>query len=296
MSACNILLQKQHRAVHLMVDGVSYEKTGEIVEVSQKCVALPVLHMALTVMGPVHGGLVMASELQKYFKSFDAFVDGVEEVMPTIFARHLNFLSGSGIPDCRLYIGGWSERENAPKAFSMLCVPQESEAYWQMATEREAAAYSDEATVKDLPFALVDLAAGTAGSVSVINPPWPVDLNPAECGLQIEAAPDDVPDAMNPEIDLLHIMEMQRRRKVPLRAGLPPAHWVGGVALLTSVTESGIAQKIVHRWDEDEIGGLIEPRPIDWKAWRAARTPVVPEGMSRLRRQMLDRKNRKAAR
>lgn len=270
MSACNILLQKRHRAVHIMVDGVSYEKTGEIAEISQKCLALPTLQMALTVMGPVHGGLVMASELQKRCESFDEFVDLAEEIMPVIFERHLNFLSGSGVPDCWLYIGGWSDRDSSPKAFCMLCVPRESEAYWQMARERESAAYGDDMTVKDRPFALVDLAEGGSGSASVINPPWPAELTPADCGLKIDAAPDDVPDAMDPELDLLHIMEMQRRRKVPLRPGLPPAHWVGGVALLTSVTEAGISQRIVHRWLEDKIGELIEPAPIDWVAWRAS--------------------------
>jgi hypothetical protein len=283
MSACNVLLQRRRKAVHIMVDGVSYEKNGVIVEVSQKCLALPTLHMALTVMGPVHAGLVMASELQKRFRSFDEFVEGVESVMPSIFGEYLNFLSGSGIPDCRLYIIGWSERENAPKAFSMLCVPQQSEAYWQMAAKREAAAY-DMPVVDDRPFALVDLAAGTAGSVNVINPPWPEHLSPAECGLQFDVEPDDVPDAMDPELDLLTIMEMQRRRKVSLRPGLPPAYWVGGVSLLSSVTESGISQKIVHRWDEDEIGELIEPRPIDWQAWRAARMPAASQGISQFRR------------
>jgi hypothetical protein len=276
MSACNILVQKRRNAVHVMVDGVSYDKSGIIVEKTQKCIALPTLHMAMTVMGPVHADLVMASHLSKRFTSFDDLIDGVEDYLPAIFELNLGLLSESGIPDSRVYFAGWSEKQRAPLAYSMNCIPPESEAYWRAARGRESAVYGAANVIDDgdEPFKLIDLREAT-GSAAICNPPWAEHLSMAECGMQFDAEPAEIPDLMNPELDLLTIMEMQRRRKVPLRPGETAAHWVGGFALLTSITEAGISQRIVQRWPEDRIGQLINPKPIYWKAWRAARAREI---------------------
>jgi hypothetical protein len=72
--------------------------------------------------------------------------------------------------------------------------------------------------------------------------------------------------------------------------------WVGGKAILTTVDERGISQRLVHHWTEDAVGWPIKPRSIDWTGWRASRLPAPPENISRLRRQMLERKMRKTAR
>lgn len=274
MSACNILVQKQRNAVHLMVDGVSYDKSGVVVEKTQKCIALPTLHMAMTVMGPTHADLVMASHLSKRFTSFDDLIGGVEDYLPAVFRLNLSLLSESGIPDSRVYFAGWSEKQRAPLAYSMICIPPESEAYWRAARERDCAIYGEANMVEAEPFKLLDLRE-SSGSAVICNPPWAEHLSMAECGLQFDAEPAEIPDLMNPELDLLTIMEMQRRRKVPLRPGESAAHWVGGFALLTSITEAGISQRIVHRWPEDRVGQLINPKPIYWKAWRAARAREI---------------------
>jgi hypothetical protein len=42
----------------------------------------------------------------------------------------------------------------------------------------------------------------------------------------------------------------------------------------------------------NKIGELIGPRPIDWAKWRAA-LEGPPAGMSRLKRQMMEKKQRK---
>lgn len=75
---------------------------------------------------------------------------------------------------------------------------------------------------------------------------------------------DNLDDA-DPEIDLLHLMEVQRHEQIEGR------YWVGGDALLTSIDRNGVKQRVVHTWDEDRVGAVIEPAPIDWKAWRASR-------------------------
>jgi hypothetical protein len=92
-------------------------------------------------------------------------------------------------------------------------------------------------------------------------------------------------DCVDPESKLVHILEIQRRKEAD-----DGNHYVGGLATLTTVTRDGVQQRVVHRWPEDKVGERIEPRPIDWAAWRAAR--VRPEG-SWLKRQMAARRARK---
>jgi hypothetical protein len=50
------------------------------------------------------------------------------------------------------------------------------------------------------------------------------------------------------------------------------------------------------RWS-DEIGEPITPEPIDWAKWRAEHlpSPLTP-GLSRLQRERLEKKQRKALR
>jgi hypothetical protein len=42
---------------------------------------------------------------------------------------------------------------------------------------------------------------------------------------------------------------------------------IGGFALATTVSATGVQQRVLHRWDEDQIGGLIRPGPMDWAEW-----------------------------
>ncbi len=106
-------------------------------------------------------------------------------------------------------------------------------------------------------------------------------------GFDLSAPPDEV-------IERLHItIEAQRRDEHP---GLD-RHFIGGFAQLTTITPTGIEQRILTRWDEDKIGELIRPRPIDWAKWREehlqTKQPAIPAGLSPLRRRMLEKKQRK---
>jgi hypothetical protein len=100
-----------------------------------------------------------------------------------------------------------------------------------------------------------------------------------------------------PEIDLLQIMQMQRESLIDYNGQDICA--VGGLALLSTVARGGtITQRVIHRWPEDKIGELMQPQPItDWKQWRTALTIKsaggIPAGMSRLKREMIERKARK---
>jgi hypothetical protein len=100
-----------------------------------------------------------------------------------------------------------------------------------------------------------------------------------------------------PSIDefALTLIELQRERKLALFPGMPAAHYVGGFAEVTTLTKDRVESRVIHRWDEDQIGELITPEPIDWSKWRAElQAPLAPPpGLSRLKAEMWAKKQRK---
>jgi hypothetical protein len=65
---------------------------------------------------------------------------------------------------------------------------------------------------------------------------------------------------------------------------------------MTTITPTDIQQRILTRWEEDKIGELIRPRPINWVKWRVEHMqtkPAIPAGLSPLKRRMLEKKQRK---
>jgi hypothetical protein len=280
MSACNVLVQKA--AVHIMVDGLSYGSDGVIEAISQKCWACPTSHFVVSSMGAGSAGLIFSVEAGRLFPSFDALVASIEVAMPEICQKHAASLGQSEFTDCEVYFAGWSKARNRPEAYIMRVHDEASQAYWDEQTQNtgyEAKPY------KLMP--ITDITGNPAADVAELR----------EAGLvRKDVTVDELCEVLDPCIDLLAMLEVQRRRKTPLRPGLPVRHWVGGLALLTSITRDGITQRVVHRWEEDAIGQIVKPRPIDWKAWRAARAvaaAAIPLGLSRLQRERMEKKARK---
>ena len=219
--------------------------------------------------------------------------------MPELFLRHKGTLEACGQADTRFCFAGWSKRSEAPRIYMMMCTTNDS--YWQGAAN-DHNKFGDEHTFSHEPFKLIELDGFTA------HPP-PAE-HPAKCGLSFAVSnADDISDAMNAELDLLHMLEMQRRNKMALRPGMPEAYWVGGLALLTTINESGVTQRVVHRWNEDQIGEPITPASINWQAWRAEKsakfkkpapalslvpsvTPIATE-MNRQQRRAFEREHRR---
>src|SRR5205807_7743824 len=189
--------------------------------------------------------------------------------------------SGREFSESQLFFAGWLQKEDRPAAFAMLCTGDEKSERWQSLT----------AGLDWAPFTLREL--DCAGS------PAPTAEECAAAGLFFG---DDV-EKLSPTT-LLHLMEIQRRpgeidARGHRRSG---PSYAGGFALLTSIRRDGISQAVVHRWEEDRVGELIKPAPIKWAEWRTAHatvqsvTPEPPIDLSRVRRQMLEKKARKAAR
>lgn len=287
MSACNILFQRQRKAVHMMVDGAGYDANGVVLSISQKAFALPTLHAAISSLGIGMAGQLFAIQLERHFTTFDDMIERIEGVAPGIYESLLDVGIGT-VTDVALTIIGWSEAEAGPAAYTLLMNEPESEAYIRERNARHDAEFGAGARVGGAAFTL------SRCDFSTINPPPVRPLTDLE--FPDYQFVDDLGEIANPEIDLLHILEAQRRRKFATRPGCDEAHKVGGLALLTSITKDGVSQKVVHRWLEDRVGETIKPLPIDWKSWRASKVIAavgIPEGLSRLQRERLEKKARK---
>lgn len=266
MSACNILFQKRRRAVHMMVDGAGYDLDGVIKYIGQKAYALPTLHAAVSTLGVGLAGLFIPIDLTRRFSSFDEMADGLQTAAPSIYSEIIAS-SEAPINDVTLNIIGWSTREDGPASYMLKMNEPAREEELSFRDAQHHKEYGEGAFVNAPAFKL------ERTDFSTINPPPYRPLN--KIGFPNYDLSEDIGDQVeNVELDLLHILEAQRRRKFAVRPGCESAHKVGGLALVTSVTADGIFQKIVHRWTEDQIGEPIAPMPIDWKEWRAQITTL----------------------
>jgi hypothetical protein len=174
-----------------------------------------------------------------------------------------------------LYVIGWHARENRPGGYVVDLWTDSSSQKSQVFSESDPEAVAQ--------------AVATRSKLKEIRPGY-LNGTPMPTAEQCDAAGFELRDAheYDPAVDLLHLARQELDDD-----GLG---WVGGKAILTTIDERGISQRVLHHWTEDAVGAPIRPKPIDWTAWRAARVPAVPEGMSRLRREILGRKTRKAGR
>lgn len=292
MSACNVLIQR--RAVHIMVDGAAYTSDGILRSISQKCFAVPTAGSVVSALGAGFAAFVFSYEIGESFNSFDAVVRGIEDAMPTYVEKHQTLLASSEFPDFEIFIAGWSNERGGPEAYLMHVYDPASFEHWNKVHA--------ESGTRPESFKLQKLE-------GLVGNPGPTAEEFRAAKLRFACTAEELPEQMTAG-DLLHILEIQRRRRVPLRSGLDAHHWVGGLALLTTVTRDGISQRVMHRWGEDEVGKAIHPRPIDWESWRASRggdrssivpkennTPTAPPpSMSRHARRKFEAEQRKLVR
>ncbi len=283
------LILQQRDAVHMLVDGLGYDGAGVVTSVCQKAHALPVLGMAFSTMGHGRAGPRLTLHFRQY-RSFDDVIDRGELLLEQWFDDNLDSLRGTAVEgdegtvgsgaDIQLAIAGWSSERERLEAYLIYLADPDNAAAW-----REAKAGS---SIGADPFSWVPLAHVTG------NPsPTADDMRAAGLVRHGARSPAELCEMLDPDVDLLALMETQRRTLVNGR------HVVGGLALLTTIKPGGeIVQRVIHRWEEDRVGELVEPRPIDWPAWRAARVRAVAEaaGESPLRRQMRERREAKRAR
>lgn len=251
MSAIVALVQS--KAAHLMTDGLLYAD-GEVIQTDfAKCLPLKGMRAAICATGPASFGYHVAGVLEANYASFDEVVALSSDYYRGLFDWFANrYRNGNAVST--LVMVGWLERENRPACFTIELSTEGSE----KERLRRNSHYTRE---EDMARDLVEL---------------PIVANPAPTLDAIEAAGWPLlveADELNAEADLLHMMEIQRREQQD-----GGKYYVGGQAVLTTVTAEGVTQRIVHAWPEDEVGEEIVPQEIDWAAWRMERETSGPLG------------------
>lgn len=285
MSAINFV--KQANELHFFTDAGSYLPDGTIVGFASKLHALPHLPAVLTARGPGLSGPIFANEFGRRAVSFDALIDNIEALFEQLHDQYRDLITAFE-QATELIIGGWSERRRAMAVYHISSASKKD----LLKTEQLA---DGMVPMTPDPFELVEL----KGDITMAPHIGPGDLEKAFGDLfQNFASVDDLPPL---EIFARTVMELQRERQWQMFHDQPAAHFIGGFIQLTTVTPREITSRVIHRWSEDRAGAAITPTPIDWAAWRAqhieSRTPAMkPAGMSRLERDMLERKTRKQAR
>jgi hypothetical protein len=267
MSAVNIICQPRHGCLHIVTDSASY--VDGIVDGlgCPKVLTVPAWPGAITGRGPALAGAIVGETLSCKFPTFDEAVAGAEEVLPGILERFSDIFSTPYPDRLQVVIAGWSSERRQPESY----VFNASEAAAPGATQEEIEANAHYLVGSKL------VRLSNAISAPVLSEK--ITKESGFAGFDVDASPEEVIKALRITI------EAQRHDEHP---GLD-RHYIGGSAQLTTITPAGVQQRILTRWKEDKIGELIRPRPIDWAKWRAE-LEGPPAGLSRLKRQMMEKK------
>jgi len=232
MSAINAIVTPTE--AHMLVDGLCYHN-GEVTEVStEKAFLLRGMRSAIAATGDARTGYFFQAAIEQEFTRFEDVIAAGSEFFVQSFKAFANrFCGGNAVSNVVLI--GWFESENRPAAFGIDLVA----GCGQWKSSRRSC---------DDPI-------GVLAELPIIAVPPPSLDEIIAANYPIGSAGD----AVEPEDKLLHLMELQRRS--PADDG---KFYVGGQAMLTTITADGITQRVMQRWEEDRIGELVQPVEIDW--------------------------------
>ena len=213
-----------------------------------KVITVPHLRMAVTTRGAIAALPHITTDLVAEFPTFDAVVEGVPEFLARAHDHLMMRLADqAGCGEIDLGIVGWSTARRRCEAYAL--------------------------STLDYPGA----PAFTLQRNDVFLAPVPPLADMEAAGIVSGGRLVDV----KPEAMLLTALELQRLQRVPLggMVGEAEHHIVGGHAVLTEITESGISQRIARTWP-DRIGEQIAPEP---PAFFSGNAPAT-SGMTRQQR------------
>jgi hypothetical protein len=231
----------------MMTDGLSYIDGVPFEVALNKAHLLRGMRAALAATGPALLAGFIAEHVEREYSSFDELVANGSERIKELFRQYVD-THRNGDAVSSLTLVGWHEKENRPAAYGVDMETVGSKADWVNANNpHEGFGVATE---------LTELKIGAV--------PCPTLEQHLAAGYDLLG---DL-DAKDPATDLVHLLEIQRRMF------FDGVSYVGGLATLTTITADGVAQRVVHRWLEDQPGQKIVPAPIDWATWRAERAGV----------------------
>lgn len=242
---------KTPAAMHLMTDSACYFPDATVVGFAPKVAVLPDINMAIFTRGPAGAADIARDAWVGRFTSYDAFAANAVENVRAFYYSKEKALRATGQPDLEFYYFGYSKRHGCFEGRQIRCGFEDS----AMHTDQDIGGAH---IVRNPPFVEHELKVfGMAPGLFTKE-----DLAAATSPIHVK------PSKWIPEIDMLQVLEMMRRKPEARFPGQPLRIYTGGHALLTTVTTSGITQKIVADFG-DEIGRPIQqPAPVNWKRWR----------------------------
>lgn len=157
--------------------------------------------------------------------------------------------------NCELILAGWSSLRNAPETYVIKTTAEEPR-YHTDEHRREVAEGTRYFPGPMRLIRLPDVVAGPKLSQQII-------AESGFPGVDLDHSPQQMIERLR------FAIECQRHDK-----NADGICYAGGFVQVTTVTPDRIEQRILHRWEEDKIGQLIKPSPVDWSTWHA-QTNVV---------------------
>jgi len=264
MTAMNIV--KRPDEIIVISDGASYDQDGTLVSAASKVSLLP--HFCGFVMQS--GGTAWTPAIAAMFGAM-ADTDDLFEKAPWLLIEVEEKYQGiSAQPMGRVLFGGWSNFRQ------------------QM---RLGAVYSDDAAGLDQDGKGGDVIRPDAYTLHEFDGDQLLTQPPIGAQLWIDALGGPVANLdqiKDVELFASNLLAAQRTIGAPHRG-------VGAFGQITRITKSESTTRVFERYD-DEIGDVMMPLTFDWKARRSAAAPkIIPEGLSRLQRERMEKKARKGA-
>jgi hypothetical protein len=262
MTAMNIV--KRHDEIIIISDGAGYGQDGTLLFAAPKVDMLA--HFSGFVMQS--GGSAWTAPIVAMFSHFATDTDDLFSKASWILTKVEQKYAGiSAEPMGRVIFGGFSEEKK------------------QM---RLGAVFSEAAATLDQDGKGGDVVRPDAYDLHELEGDQLLTQPPIGERLWIEAMGGpvyDVGEIKNIEEFASNLLAAQRTIGAPFRG-------VGAFGQITRVTKTECATRIFERYD-DEVGEVMLPLVFDWQARRARRVPAIPEGLSRLQRERMEKKARK---
>lgn len=267
MTAIIIVTQPSRGLLHVASDAAMYRRDQVVVSFGTKVMAVAHWPGVITNTGISSATTVLGAMLADRFETFDEMLIGSEAALPSMIEEC------APVAGAEVILAGIST-VHGPAAFSF----RTDDSLPPVApSEQQLARLPPPLRLARLP--------------NVVMTPIPDDqIEPANYeGIDVDAPTELIIWSIR------KLLEMQRCMKLPDGIGS-----IGGFGHLTTVSREGITERMLQQWP-DETGDVLQPIPIDWAEWhrdnpRPGVISKMPEGMSRLQRDIAMRKAKKAAR
>lgn len=255
MTAINVF--RQYARLSIISDAAAYDREGYVLAMASKCFPIPHLRAAIATRGTCLVTALYAAQFGCRFQTFDEMVSRGSTFAEEVYDLNFAGIAASGEPEIDMVVCGFSESRGRPEVYMLSSTDRHGFEPW---------------TLVEVADPVLAMPEPTAEHIDTM--PFPSDaerIEPVKYGI--------------------HLLEGQRALKLPIAVDSDDAsyHLVGGFALLTTITLDGVTQRIVHRWDEDEVGKRIEPQNRDLLA-------EPPAFANRQQRRAWDREQQKLRR